>query len=227
MDKLGDWHGSGEGQARDRSPNSDDFEGKSMRKISLTVLAVFTAALSAFMSTCKDAGEPVQVEEGGPGIIVPGVGMEGVKLGDSKETVEAKLGSHSSNCGYVDGTFRSWLGCEYLNGPHGGLSILFLENDDGSFGPVDNISTTTYSGTPYSGKTKEGIGVGSRLAMVRQAYGLPDTTLQNISWPNGYIVDRYCIGNKQLEIAYQDSVIFGLNIGYFLPIPDNHPHPCK
>ena len=61
-----------------------------------------------FLSTCNDnITQPI--DGGGPGIIVPGISVEEVKLGDTKETVEAKLGKPTSG-GLADGIYRSWRG---------------------------------------------------------------------------------------------------------------------
>ncbi|MGA9120863.1 MAG: hypothetical protein WB699_15970 [Bacteroidota bacterium] len=189
-----------------------------MRKNSFTVLAVLTAALSVFLSTCKDAGELIQVEEGGPGIILPGVGMEGVKLGDSKEEVLSKLGNPTV-IGFADGQYRSWRSFDYYDGPHAGLAIDFLEEPDGSFGPVDAIAAATPSGTQYGGKTKEGIGIGSELKAVHQAYGMPEKTLNG---GQGYIRDYYCAGKKEFIVGYQDSLVTTMFIGYHVKMPNDY-----
>ncbi len=190
-----------------------------MRKISLTVLAVLTAALSVFLSTCKDAGELVKVEEGGTGIIIPGVGMEGIRLGDSKETVLAKLGN-PTGCGPSDGAHRGWYTCEYCDGPHSGLSFDFLEGSDGTAGPVDVIRAATPYGIQYTGKTKDGIGRGSHLTMVHQVFGMPALTDHG----GGVLVEYYCVGNKELQIHFVDSLITTLSIGYYIPYPGE---PCN
>src|SRR5690625_3396733 len=116
-----------------------------------------------------------------PGVIVPGVCIDGVKLGDSRERVKQLLGEPSGG-GIADGLYRAWRTYSYR--PPGrtdglGFSILFIENEDLSLGPVDMLKAHY----PYEGKTPEGIGIGSKLSDVLQAYGEPDftvvTTLQD------------------------------------------------
>jgi hypothetical protein len=71
-----------------------------MKRISLIGLFIFLLSFA-----CQDMG--VEVVEGGPGIIVPGKSVEGIKLGDSRELVEEKLGSPTS-LGWADVLYRSW-----------------------------------------------------------------------------------------------------------------------
>ncbi len=194
-----------------------------MHKISLGVLAVLTAALSVLLSTCKDAGEPVQLEEGGPGIIIPGVGMEGVKLGDSQESVIARLGSQVS-FGFADGVYRSWRLLSYSDGPHAGLSFYFLEEEGGAFGPLDGVGAESLNGIQYTGKTKEGIGIGASVLQVHRAYGQPDTSLYPVQW---WITEYYCLGGREFIVQYQDSQVVTLFIGHFKPIPEDPMDPCK
>jgi len=123
------------------------------------------------------------VDEGGPGIIVPGKSVGGIKFGDSRETVEAKLGKPDAG-GIVDGLYRAWYSGDYLQGPHAGLSVYFVEIENRP-GPVDALGISS----PYNGKTKEGIGIGSSLAT--------------------------------------DSIVMGMNMGYFLPIQQDTTYPCR
>ncbi len=174
-----------------------------------------------FLSTCKDnITQPI--DEGGPGIIVPGISVEGVKLGDTKETVEAKLGKPTS-VGWADGIYRSWRLYSYAEGtrfePHVKLQFYFIDiiDNGNNYGPVDWIGI----GEAYKGKTKEGIGIGTALEKVHQVYGLPEETFLS----EGIITDKYCLNGKKLEIGYRDSLIIGMSIGYFMPLPEDNP--CK
>ncbi len=194
-----------------------------MRTTSLSVTAVLTAALSFLLATCKHASEPVQQEEGGVGIILPGIGMEGIKLGDSKETVLAKLGN-PTEWGFTRGTYRDWMTCMYCEGPHSGLSFDFIEDSDGTAGPVDVIRTWTAYGPQYAGKTKDGIGRGSHVTMVRQVFGIPALTDHG---SGGVMVDYYCVGNKELQIHFIDSLVTTMSIGYYLPSSGDVSYPCN
>jgi hypothetical protein len=105
-------------------------------------------------------------------------------------------------------------------GPHNGLMINFIDSG-ATYGPVDEILI----GSPYSGKTKEGVGIGSLLNNVHAVYGFPDTSLY---WPDQHIiVDFYCIDQKKFEIHYEDSVVSGMSTGYLVPMPEDPLYPCR
>jgi len=178
--------------------------------------------LIIFMHSCNE--NIYEDEEGGGiGIIVPGKSIEGIKPGDYREDVVRKLGQPTQG-GIADGLFRGWFASDYTDGPHSGLSVYYIELEDGSHGPVDII----VAGTQYTGKTKDGIGIGSSLKTVHEIYGEPVRTLSGAvtNPPRIWIVDIYCINQKHFEIHYEDSLITGFSIGYFLPPPDEF-NTCK
>lgn len=159
------------------------------------------------------------MEPEGPGIIVPGIGVEGIKLGDSKETVEATLGRPTS-VGWADGIYRSSRLYSYEEGGQPRLEFYFIDYGN-SYGPLDWIGI----GPAYRGRTKEGIGIGSSLSKVREVYGAPDTTL---FWPDQRIIaDFYCMNRRKFEIHYKDSVVSVCSMGYFIPMPEDPLYPCK
>ncbi|NIA31709.1 MAG: hypothetical protein GWP06_17595 [Actinobacteria bacterium] len=174
-------------------------------------------SLSLFNFCKKNIIEPTEM--GGPGIIVPGISVEGIKLGDSRKTVEVKLGKPTS-VGWADGLYRGWRLYSYAEGarhePHVKLQFYFIDHGN-SYGPVDWIGI----GEAYKGKTKEGIGIGSALGQVRQAYGFPSETFLS----QGIITDKYCLNGRKLEIGYKDSLVIGMSTGYFVPMPQDDP--CK
>ena len=175
----------------------------------LTLLVV-----STLLPGCQDMGEaPV-------GIVVPGLSVEGIRLGDSRETVERILGKPYGG-GIADGRFRAWGVSTYREGTEERLSIYFIETAKG-FGPVDAIS----AGPAYTGKTREGIGIGSLLTQVRAAYGRPDTSLLPPGEPTR-IVDLYCLNSHRFEIHYLDGVVSGFSIGYYVPMPQDPLNPCR
>lgn len=171
---------------------------------------------SLFLSTCN---QPTESGNDGSGIIVPGVGVEGIKLGNLKEVVVAKLGQPTS-IGWADGIYRSWRAYFYDEGQRGDqtmrLHFCFIDSGD-TYGPLDLILI----GPAYGGKTMEGIGIGESLAMVHDAYGPPQQTLLS----QGMITDKYCLNGRMFEIGYKDSLIIGMSIGYFTPLPQDSP--CK
>ena len=61
-----------------------------MKKIFITsLIAGFLISIFLLLSTCKQTTEPEEKDE--TGLVVPGLGMDGVKLGDTLETVLKKL----------------------------------------------------------------------------------------------------------------------------------------
>ena len=181
-------------------------------KLSVCLAIVFT------ISSCQDMGFQVP-EEGGVGIIVPGKSIEGISLGESKEDVEQQLGEPSAK-GWTFGVYRGWRFFQYREGLHAGLSIEFIDYGP-SYGPVDLLSALS----PYSGKTKEGIGLGSALIFVRQTYGIPRNTLSKPE--RNWIADFYCFDGKKLEIHYLDSIVTTISTGYFIPIDEDTLTSCR
>jgi hypothetical protein len=193
------------------------------KTIALTVITGLVIAMCLVLLNCSQTNQP-EDEKDETGIIVPGISMDGVKIGDTEETVIAKLGNPDVY-GYADGAHRAWRTYDYIEGPHAGLTFYFIA-DSGGYGPVDMIlAGTSYSSEiPYSGKTQEGIGLGSTLKDVHNAYGLPDTSeiyyLSNIS-------EIYCNEQRHLQISYRGSVIFALSVGFYKPMPEDPYYDCK
>jgi hypothetical protein len=187
---------------------------KLKRALCIVLLLLLLPSIS-----CKDKGtEPT--EEGGIGIIVPGKGIEGINLGDSKDDVKQKLGT-PSEAGLADGIYRSWLVYDYFEGPHAGLSVYFIEEDNTSYGPIDELVAVA----PYSGKTREGIGLGTTLNDVHKIYGKPKNEL--LQPAEHWVEDFYCFNGKKLEIHYVDSVITTMSIGYYIPMPKDTLSSCR
>lgn len=187
-----------------------------MRNLILSIVLV--AAFLCLTLSCND--NSIEPMIGGPGIIVPGVGIEGIKLGDSKETVEARLGTPTSK-GWADGAYRGWRDYAYMEGALAGLDIFFIDNGS-SYGPVDEILV----GGPYRGSTKQGIHIGSSRSDLQHIYGPPESSLADSANP-GWAADFYCINGKKWEVHYQDSILTGMSIGYYIPIPQDRTNPCR
>jgi hypothetical protein len=72
----------------------------------------------------------------------------------------------------------------YEEGPHAGIEVnLLIEEDGASPGPTDMF----FLQSPYRGRTKQGIGIGSSLEDVKNAYGKPDGT-----FGSEYVIYTYC-----------------------------------
>jgi hypothetical protein len=112
---------------------------------SLPALLLLLAGCKLFMSETDDSR------------IILTRGIDGVHFGDSRETVEAKFGKPGS-IGTGSG-LRAWYIYVYSEGPQAGLQVRFAYNPDNTFGPVDYLVVRL----PFEGKTKHGIGIGSKL----------------------------------------------------------------
>ena len=173
--------------------------------------------LSLWGISCHDNGVDVPIF--GIGIIVPGQSIDGVQLGDLRETVEAKLGEPDAK-GEAYGLYRSWLHYTYLAGPHAGLSVQFFEVDN-TYGPVDALAIIS----PYSGKTKEGIGIGSSIESVHETFGKPRCTFEETA--QKWRADFFCVGRKKLEVHFVDGVVSTISIGYFVPLERDSLSQCE
>lgn len=182
---------------------------------------IFTAALMIF-SVCREPVEE-EVDEGGPGIIVPGKSIEGINLGDTREIVLAKLGMPSTG-GLLEGFYRNWCFFTYSSGPHSGLHIAFIEiySDTGSYyGPADLI----WVDSTYTGKTKGGIGIGDTITVVHKILGKADKI-----WKGKYTPDFqeiYCYGTRFFYICYRNNIAQGFYMGYYVPMPEDTIYSCK
>jgi hypothetical protein len=148
--------------------------------------------------------------------IVFGKSIDEVHFGDSKEIVQAKLGI-SDRGGIADGVYWNWFVSEYLKGSHAGLSVYFLEEPINTSGPVDIL--TVHS--PYSGKTKEGIGIDASVNEVRGAFGEPKIIDDNYSSEAGTYTYIYCIDGKRLQIGFKEDKVEGMGLGIYKSPPNN------
>jgi hypothetical protein len=193
-----------------------------MKKKFITTVLTFIFIISGLsFLTCTQTNQPEGVDIS---LVVPGEGMDGVKLGDTKDSVLAKLGDEYSAV-MTDSSFRSWLTYLYDKEPHAGLQIHFIKNSNGAYGIVDLIAagTSSYNNRLYAGKTQDGIGIGSALTDVHNKYGLPDIDDNGDNW----IKEFYCIGQKKFEVDYEDSVVTRLAIGYYKSVSGDSWYPCE
>jgi len=151
--------------------------------------------------------------------IVPGVSVNGIKLGATKAQIEAVMGKQNI-LGFSDGKYRSYT--MYIYTDSSGfydpferykVSFYFLEYGT-NFDTVDVISV----GPLYGGITEKGIGIGSSLKNVHQVYGLPAKTEMS-KWENK-LWETYCIDKKWFRVLYKDSLVNSLTFGNFRPIPE-------
>ena len=135
------------------------------------------------------------------GRIIPWESIDGVNLGDTPDAVNKKLGLYDENFNW-DGIYSGGMVYDYNDGFHAGLRVFIGDADY-----VDDISVKS----PYTGKTKEGIGIGSSLASVHDVYGVPDKThsINDTTRSETYYSD-----NSGFNIYYEDSNVrrIGINI---------------
>ncbi len=180
------------------------------------IMGVVLLTLGIF--SCEDMGGP-------PPRIIPGVSIDGVRLGDSKERVEAVLG-YPFGAGWIDGTWRSWRAYAYGNDPgthRYALTIGFIEIIDespipayqSSCGPVDKVSMNQ----GYTGTTREGIGIGTSMEKVLRFWGPPRR------WAGDYAC--YCFANKFFEFLFKSDTVRLMSTGFFIACPADTFHTCN
>lgn len=98
------------------------------------------------------------------GRIIPWESIDGVNLGDTPDTVSKKLGKPKYE-GVWDGAYASGIAYSYEEGNCAGLSVLFNDNKTVIAFDINK---------PYSGTTKEGIGIGSSSKSLHDIYGVPN-----------------------------------------------------
>ncbi|HAC16263.1 MAG TPA: hypothetical protein DCE78_10035 [Bacteroidetes bacterium] len=173
------------------------------------------------MVSCNILNSDTESSECGPGIIIPGECIEGVKLGDSREQVEKLLGE-PWNIGWTDGPYRAWRTYVYRpseNPTSGhGLSISFIYySEDQPWGAVDMIRIYNSNGS----KTPEGIGIGSTLDEVLSAYDEPDFVREGFNGDGGkqgsYL---WCHGITKFTIGTLNDTVEGFFMGNHIPFSD-------
>jgi len=175
------------------------------------------------ISSCQDMGvdqpEETDLLQGGPGVIVPGIGVEGISLGVTVDSVERELGTLRYD--YIaTGNSRIWRDYSYGDSLQLSLEFCFIEDGPG-IGSLDMIEI----GSAYHGKTRGGIGIGSSLQSVHRVYGVPEKTQ---SYPDqGLIYEYYCLNERAFAVGYMDSVVNGFGIYYFVPLPADAMYPCR
>jgi hypothetical protein len=181
-----------------------------MRSVELKPYRILFLLAAFSLSSCEDFGDP-------PPRFIPGVSVDGVRLGDSKEVVAAVLG-RPDGVGWVDGAWRSWLAYSYHRPKRYSLVIEFIDNLD-EYGPVDKINVTN----GYDGTTREGIGIGSLKAFVQRHWGPPRKKIPTID--GEYAV--YCFGSKFVTLRFDNDTVGHMSTGFFIPCPADTFQTCN
>ena len=186
-------------------------------------ILIFTSFVISSIIISYSCNYPTEIELGRQGIIIPGVSVSGIKLGDTKSTVESILGKPTT-MGWADGSNRGWRIYLYNDSTEidfyksRQITVYFLEYG-ANFDTFDTVDVITV-GHSYKGKTEFGIGIGSSLESVHQVYGVPDTS-SYYSFNNSN-TDIYCVNKKWFSILYEDSLITSMSMGNYKPYPAIH-----
>lgn len=147
--------------------------------------------------------------------IIPGVSFDGVALGDYEELAIEKIGE-PDYIGHGGDSSTMYKIYYYDSGEYNGLRILFVLIDpsvpypeEAESGPANILSVYP----PYSGTTKDGIGIGTSKDFVLQTWGEP--TSEDSSSEN-YSYHIYCLNEYRVFIGYQDNLINEMKFGPFI-----------
>ena len=198
-----------------------DFKHSLVQKNFLRCFFCLLLFVMGFLLAC-DTNEKEEDNDGGPGIIVPGKSIEGIKLGDIRDTVLAKLGNPDGGM-YVDGRFRCWKGYVYSNYSLSGLYICFVDYPT-EYNP--DLVDVIWADKEYKGKTRDGIGIGDTLPNVLSILGEPNKILPLQSNPKHFHA-IYCFGKHFLNVIYDDNKVYGFYFGYYFPMPEDTIYSCK
>lgn len=174
-----------------------------------------------FLVSCNILSSDTKISDCGPGMIIPGDCIEGVKLGDSREQVEKLLGEPRI-VGWTDGLYRAWRTYVYqpseIHSSGYGMGISFIYyGEDQPWGPVDRI---IISGL-YASKTPDGIGIGSTLDVVLSVYGEPAFSREGINGDgNKQGIYLWCYGTIKFTIGTLNETVTGFFMGHYIPFSE-------
>jgi hypothetical protein len=179
-----------------------------MRFLRIEVLIIFAVLSSLSLSSCEDFGDP-------PPRIIPGVSIDGIRLGFTREQV-VQIAGKPDAIGLVDGPYGAWELYGYGTfGTQGfRFSVCFIEVPGSDLGPVDLVGT----GTGYDGTTREGVGIGWHRHEVHRVLGLPvNSTLGDTA--NGGWNDYYCFNKTNMLFRYNRNTLWSITLGPLVPEP--------
>ena len=137
-----------------------------MKSRTILEVAAIAATIVIVTTSCSDSpksGSSGQVNSNTPITIEPGVGVGKVRAGMSMDEVIAQLGKPDGKPGDRHLEYRR-LGFAVGFGRDGGVNVVMCGN---SSGVNDSLAKA------FTGRTKEGLGLGSSRADVVKAYGEP------------------------------------------------------
>lgn len=175
---------------------------------------VFIACFSLLLLGCDALEQAPSPEATTPmtwdARIVPGLGVDSVRLGDTREAVLATLGPTNTS-GFAEGINTNWIVFDFRKGSHAGLSVWHIENPINTPGPVDLFTLQA----PYAGTSKEGIGIGASPQEVAAAFGEPASILDRHPPQHGSYSYTYCIHDNRLTLSFSEDRVEIISMGYF------------
>lgn len=127
--------------------------------------------------------------------IVFGLSIDSVEIGDSQLIVERKLGPPTS---IILGDFAGFL-YEYKEGEHAGIFVTI--SIDSLFGGLIGVLQVKVE-APYSGTTKDGVGIGTDRDVAKRFVGTPTSSSNDF--------DRYDFDRIMFGITYDQNKILSL-----------------
>lgn len=160
-------------------------------KHSTTVFLFLLAGL--VLHSCKkdDTTTPSNIQ------ILPGVGITGIEIGKSAQQAIDLYGSVAPSFGSINGQYTHFL--TYFDK---GVLVYCESSTSDTFSPTMKVESITLQ-APFSGKTDNGIGIGSTKAAVEAAFGAPvnSSTFFGDTFSNGLIVEYNDAGTIVEEIT--------------------------
>ena len=145
--------------------------------------------LALAQTSCKKdddpGGSPLPTEQQ----IIPAQGLTDIKIGDVAQKAIDKYGTTSPSFGSVNGQYTHFL--IYLDK---GVSVYCEQTTVATFNAQMKIKSITLS-APFKGQTDKKIGIGSKKADVKAAYGEPTSS-------SAFFGDTYAIG---ITFVYDDA----------------------
>ena len=173
---------------------------------SLYLRLLFLHLFLLLITACERSLEPSKYDDSGNVGRILSTSIDNVKLGSSLDDVMLLLGN-ADITGIACGATSSFYIYEYTNGIHAGIRIFFteiIEQPENRCGPVAIITVTEN----YSGKTPEGLGIGSTMLEVRKIYNNPVSSVER----NDSKDEVYAFKTSYMTFSYEKNKVKSITI---------------
>lgn len=157
-------------------------------------LSLLFAAL-AFVG-CKKDDENPQDNNPNTSLIIPGVGITELKIGDEAQKAIDLYGTPFPSNGSANGVYTHFL--VYASR---GVVVYCEPTTESTFNPQMKIDYLKLS-APFDKKTDKGIGIGSTKSEVKAAYGDPSSS-------SAFFGDEYAIG---ITFIYENDIVKSIEV---------------